>query len=263
MTRNERSNLTRGRESHARLRTLHPPSIATSPCRVALLIRRRMGYSQAGVGAAAGRFHDQLKVTTQLPGRESRRDRLADHRAAGAASSGRFLAVADHLDQLVGRQPDFAAVRSQPRHRRRHAGRAAAINAAAGVLPRTLALSAVYAKVNPADAPSHDLALSRTRSSMRAMKRHRRYDPAQRLSQISGVRAGGRFCWAEGSRRCGAGRSGRRLAAYASRGRICATHCRSQRVGPKGSPRRRAAILHHRRNDQIAAADSIKSRYIA
>ncbi|MBV8700928.1 MAG: efflux RND transporter permease subunit, partial [Bradyrhizobium sp.] len=63
----------------------------------------------------------------------------------------------------------------------------AAINAAAGVLPRTLPYPPTYAKVNPADAPVLTLAMTSETISMRAMSDIADTFLAQRLSQISGV----------------------------------------------------------------------------
>src|ERR1700675_4516553 len=63
----------------------------------------------------------------------------------------------------------------------------AAINAAAGVLPRTLPYPPTYAKVNPADAPVLTLALTSETISLRAMSDLADTILAQRLSQISGV----------------------------------------------------------------------------
>src|SRR6267378_1832643 len=76
----------------------------------------------AGFGAAASRFPDGAGDDT-IAGRQSRRDRVADHSTTGASARANSVAVVDDLDQFVRRQPDFPAVRSQPRHRRRHPGR--------------------------------------------------------------------------------------------------------------------------------------------
>src|SRR5258708_2084214 len=64
----------------------------------------------------------------------------------------------------------------------------AAINAAAGILPRTLPYPPVYAKVNPADAPVMTLALTSDTISLRAMSDLAATVLGQRLSHISGVR---------------------------------------------------------------------------
>ena len=63
----------------------------------------------------------------------------------------------------------------------------AAINAAAGVLPKTLPYPPTYAKVNPADAPVLTLALPSETISLRAMSDLADTLLAQRLAQISGV----------------------------------------------------------------------------
>src|SRR5207237_10745354 len=66
----------------------------------------------------------------------------------------------------------------------------AAINAAAGVLPRTLPYPPTYAKVNPADAAVLTLALTSETVSLRAMSDLADTILAQRLAQISGVGRG-------------------------------------------------------------------------
>ena len=63
----------------------------------------------------------------------------------------------------------------------------AAINAAAGILPKSLPYPPVYAKVNPADAPVMTLALTSDTISLRAMSDLADTILGQRLSQISGV----------------------------------------------------------------------------
>src|SRR5260370_6993887 len=63
----------------------------------------------------------------------------------------------------------------------------AAINAAAGVLPKNLPYPPTYAKVNPADAPVLTLALTSDTTSLRAMSDLPDTILAQPLSQISGV----------------------------------------------------------------------------
>src|SRR5207237_724546 len=71
--------------------------------------------------AAAGRFPDRAGDDATA-GRQPRRGGFPDHRAAGAPARANPVAVLDAVDKLVRRQPDLAAVRSQPRHRRRDAG---------------------------------------------------------------------------------------------------------------------------------------------
>src|SRR5216110_1089794 len=63
----------------------------------------------------------------------------------------------------------------------------AAINAAAGILPKNLPYPPTYAKVNPADAPVMTLALTSDTISLRAMSDIADTILGQRLSQISGV----------------------------------------------------------------------------
>src|SRR6202034_1675469 len=63
----------------------------------------------------------------------------------------------------------------------------AAINTAAGVLPKTLPYPPTYAKVNPADAPIMTLALTSSTISMRQLSDLADSLLAQRLSELTGV----------------------------------------------------------------------------
>ncbi len=124
MTANSRHLSAAMSRSHERLRTVHPPADRDLAARDRAADRRRARLlGAAGVGAAAGRFPDRAGDDATA-GRQPRRDRVADHGAAGASARADPVAVVDAVDQFVRRQPDLAAVRSQPRHRRRHPGRA-------------------------------------------------------------------------------------------------------------------------------------------
>ncbi len=148
----------------------------------------------------------------------------------------------------------------------------AAINAAAGILPKTLPYPPVYAKVNPADAPVMTLALTSDTVSLRAMSDLADTILGQRLSQISGV---GRVAVARRpeTRGAGAGRSGAACRPTASRWRTCAPPSPAPNVsGPKGSldgaqqaythrrqrpdrGRRRLPSHHHRLSQRLAGHD--------
>jgi multidrug efflux pump len=138
----------------------------------------------------------------------------------------------------------------------------AAINAAAGVLPRTLPYPPVYAKVNPADAPVMTLALTSETISLRAMSDIADTILSQRLSQISGV---GKVTILGGLKpavRVQADLA--RLAAYG----IAMEDLRSAIAGanvsgPKGSLDGAQQSYTIAANDQIAAADAYKPIIIA
>jgi len=84
---------------------------------------RALGYWALPVSALPQVDFPTVQVTTQLPGASP--DVIASlitaplERQLGQIPS---LSSID-VDQFVRRQPDFPAVRSQPRHRRRHPGR--------------------------------------------------------------------------------------------------------------------------------------------
>ena len=122
----------------------------------------------------------------------------------------------------------------------------AAINAAAGVLPRTLPYPPTYAKVNPADAPVLTLALTSETISLRAMSDLADTILGQRLSQISGV---GRVAVLGGLKpavRVQADLA--RLAAYGIAMEDLRNAIAGANVsGPKGSLDGDAAGLHHHR----------------
>ncbi len=75
------------------------------------------------LGAAAGRFPDDPGHDAAA-GRQSRHDGAARHRAAGAPARADPLAADDDLVIVLRPLGGDAAVRPQPRHRRRRAGRA-------------------------------------------------------------------------------------------------------------------------------------------
>jgi multidrug efflux pump len=138
----------------------------------------------------------------------------------------------------------------------------AAINAAAGVLPKNLPYPPTYAKVNPADAPVLTLALTSETISLRAMSDLADTILGQRLSQISGV---GRVAVLGGLKpavRVQADLA--RLAAYG----IAMEDLRSAIAGanvsgPKGSLDGAQQAYTIAANDQIAAAEAYKPIIIA
>ena len=98
--------------------------IATSLLGIALLIGGALGYWALPVSALPQVDFPTVQVTTQLPGASP--DVIASLITAPLERQlGQIPALsAMTVDEFVRRQPDFAAVRSQPRHRRRYPGRA-------------------------------------------------------------------------------------------------------------------------------------------
>src|SRR5216110_2424954 len=138
----------------------------------------------------------------------------------------------------------------------------AAINAAAGVLPRNLPYPPTYAKVNPADAPVLTLALTSETISLRAMSDLADTILAQRLSQLSGV---GRVSVLGGLKpavRVQADLA--RLAAYGISMEDLRNAIAGANVsGPKGSLDGAQQAYTIAANDQIAAAEAYKPIIIA
>ena len=138
----------------------------------------------------------------------------------------------------------------------------AAINAAAGILPRNLPYPPTYAKVNPADAPVMTLALTSETISLRAMSDIADTILGQRLSQISGV---GRVAILGGLKpavRVQADLA--RLAAYGISMEDLRNAIAGANVsGPKGSLDGAQQAYTIAANDQIAVAEAYKPIIIA
>jgi multidrug efflux pump len=161
--------------------------IATSLLGVALLIGGALGYWALPVSALPQVDFPTVQVTTQLPGAspdviaslitaplERQLGQIPSLSAMQSTSSFGVSQISLQFD--LNRDIDGATQDVQ-----------AAINAAAGVLPKTLPYPPTYAKVNPADAPVLTLALTSETISLRAMSDLADTLLAQRLAQISGV----------------------------------------------------------------------------
>jgi multidrug efflux pump len=161
--------------------------IATSLLGIALLIGGVLGYFALPVSALPQVDFPTVQVTTQLPGAspdviaslitaplERQLGQIPSLSSMNSTSSFGVSQISLQFD--LNRDIDGATQDVQ-----------AAINAAAGVLPRTLPYPPTYAKVNPADAPVLTLAMTSETISMRAMSDIADTFLAQRLSQISGV----------------------------------------------------------------------------
>jgi multidrug efflux pump len=236
--------------------------IATSLLGVALLIGGLLGYLALPVSALPQVDFPTVQVTTQLPGAspdviaslitaplERQLGQIPSLSSMNSTSSFGVSQISLQFD--LNRDIDGATQDVQ-----------AAINAAAGVLPRTLPYPPTYAKVNPADAPVMTLALRSETISLRVMSDIADTILAQRLSQISGV---GRVTVLGGLKpavRIQADLA--RLAAYGIAMEDLRNAIAGANVsGPKGSLDGAQQSYLIAANDQIAAADAYKPVIIA
>ncbi|MDB5635703.1 MAG: acriflavine resistance protein, partial [Bradyrhizobium sp.] len=161
--------------------------IATSLLGIALLIGGALGYWTLPISALPQVDFPTVQVTTQLPGAspdviaslitaplERQLGQIPSLSSMTSTSSFGVSQISLQFD--LNRDIDGATQDVQ-----------AAINAAAGVLPKTLPYPPTYAKVNPADAPVLTLALTSDTVSLRAMSDLADTILGQRLSQIAGV----------------------------------------------------------------------------
>src|SRR6187397_1261876 len=161
--------------------------IATSLLGVALMIGGALGYWALPVSALPQVDFPTVQVTTQLPGAspdvvaslitaplERQLGQIPSLSTMQSTSSFGVSQISLQFD--LNRDIDGATQDVQ-----------AAINAAAGILPKNLPYPPTYAKVNPADAPVLTLALTSETISLRAMSDIADTILGQRLSQISGV----------------------------------------------------------------------------
>jgi multidrug efflux pump len=236
--------------------------IATSLLGIALLIGGALGYWALPVSALPQVDFPTVQVTTQLPGAspdviaslitaplERQLGQIPSLSSMQSTSSFGVSQISLQFD--LNRDIDGATQDVQ-----------AAINAAAGVLPRTLPYPPTYAKVNPADAPVLTLALTSETISIRAMSDLADTILAQRLSQISGV---GRVSVLGGLKpavRVQADLA--RLAAYGIAMEDLRNAIAGANVsGPKGSLDGAQQSYTITANDQIAAAEAYKPIIIA
>jgi len=236
--------------------------IATSLLGVALLLGGLLGYRALPVAALPQVDFPTVQVTTQLPGASP--DTIASlitaplERQLGQipslttmTSTSSFGVSQVSLQFDLNRDIDGATQDVQ-----------AAINAAAGVLPKNLPYPPTYAKVNPADAPVLTLALTSDTSAIRAMSDIADTLLAQRLAQISGV---GRVSVLGGLKpavRIQADLS--RLAAYSiSMEDLRVAIAGANVSGPKGSLDGAQQAYTIAANDQIAVADAYRPIIVA
>ena len=240
---------------------IHRP-IATSLLGIALLIGGGLGYWALPVSALPQVDFPTVQVTTQLPGAspdvtaslvtaplERQLGQIPSMTSMTSVSSFGVSQISLQFD--LNRDIDGATQDVQ-----------AAINAAAGVLPKNLPYPPTYAKVNPADAPVITLAMTSETISVRAMSDIADTLMAQRLAQISGV---GRVSVLGGLKpavRVQADLS--RLAAYGiAMEDLRAAIAGANVSGPKGSLDGAQQSYTIAANDQIVAADAYKPIIIA
>jgi multidrug efflux pump len=236
--------------------------IATSLLGIALLIGGALGYWALPVSALPQVDFPTVQVTTQLPGAspdviaslitaplERQLGQIPSLSSMQSTSSFGVSQISLQFD--LNRDIDGATQDVQ-----------AAINAAAGVLPKTLPYPPTYAKVNPADAPVLTLALTSETVSLRTMSDLADTLLGQRLSQISGV---GRVSVLGGLKpavRVQADLA--RLAAYGIAMEDLRNAIAGANVsGPKGSLDGAQQAYTIAANDQIAVADAYKPIIIA
>ncbi|MBN8987326.1 MAG: efflux RND transporter permease subunit [Rhizobiales bacterium] len=236
--------------------------IATSLLGIALLIGGALGYWALPVSALPQVDFPTVQVTTQLPGAspdvvaslitaplERQLGQIPSLSTMQSTSSFGVSQISLQFD--LNRDIDGATQDVQ-----------AAINAAAGILPKNLPYPPTYAKVNPADAPVMTLALTSDTISLRAMSDIADTILGQRLSQISGV---GRVAILGGLKpaiRVQADLA--RLAAYGIAMEDLRNAIAGANVsGPKGSLDGAQQSYTIAANDQIAAAEAYKPIIIA
>ncbi|MGN6284749.1 MAG: efflux RND transporter permease subunit [Afipia sp.] len=236
--------------------------IATSLLGIALLIGGALGYWAMPVSALPQVDFPTVQVSTRLPGASP--DVVASlltaplERQLGQIpalstmiSTSSFGVSQISLQFDLNRDIDGATQDVQ-----------AAINAAAGILPKNLPYPPTYAKVNPADAPVMTLALTSETTSLRAMSDIADTLMAQRLAQITGV---GRVSVLGGLKpavRVQADLA--RLAAYGISMEDLRTAIAGANVsGPKGSLDGAQQAYTIAANDQIAAADAYRPIIVA
>jgi multidrug efflux pump len=236
--------------------------IATSLLGIALLIGGILGYWGLPVSALPQVDFPTVQVTTQLPGAspdvaaslitaplERQLGQIPSLSSMTSTSSFGVSQISLQFD--LNRDIDGATQDVQ-----------AAINAAAGILPKNLPYPPTYAKVNPADAPVITLALTSDTISLRAMSDLADTLMAQRLAQITGV---GRVSILGGLKpavRIQADLA--RLAAYGIGMEDLRNAIAGANVsGPKGSLDGTQQSYTISANDQIAVAEAYKPIIIA
>ncbi|ETR75105.1 acriflavine resistance protein B [Afipia sp. P52-10] len=236
--------------------------IATSLLGIALMIAGALGYWALPVSSLPQVDFPTVQVTTRLPGAspdvtaslitaplERQLGQIPALTMMTSTSSYGLSQISLQFD--LNRDIDGATQDVQ-----------AAINAAAGVLPRTLPYPPTYAKVNPADAPVMTLALTSDTVSIRSMSDIADTLIAQRLSQIAGVGRVTILGSLKPAVRVQADLA--RMAAYGiSMEDLRAVIAGANVSGPKGSLDGAQQAYSITANDQITSADAYKPIVVA
>jgi multidrug efflux pump len=236
--------------------------IATSLLGIALMIGGALGYWALPVSSLPQVDFPTVQVTTRLP---------------GASPDVTASLITAPLERQLGQIPALSLMTSTSSYglsqislqfdlNRDIDGATqdvqAAINAAAGILPRTLPYPPTYAKVNPADAPVMTLALTSDTISIRAMSDIADTLIAQRLSQITGVGRVTILGSLKPAVRIQADLA--RMAAYGiSMEDLRAAIAGANVSGPKGSLDGALQAYSIAANDQIASAEAYKPIIVA
>ncbi len=233
--------------------------IATSLLGFAVTLGGALGYWWLPISSLPQVDFPTIQVTTQLPGASPDTTanlvtaplerQLGQIPALATMTSSSSYGISQITLQFVlNRDIDAAAQDVQ-----------SAINAAGSTLPRNLPYPPTYAKVNPADAPIVTLALTSPTIPLRQLSDLADTMMAQRLSFGAGRRARGR----RGRHPAGRAHPGRPFAPLllrAEHGGPAHCHRRRQRFRPQGLARRRAPVLHHRRQRPDLERGRLRSR---
>ena len=220
--------------------------IATSLLGVAVMLGGILGYSLLPVASLPQVDFPTIQVTTQLPGANAEtiaslvtaplERQFGQIPALSTMTSSSSYGISQITLQFdLNRDIDGAAQDLQ-----------SAINAAGSTLPRNLPYPPTYSKVNPADAPVMTLALTSPTIAVRQMSDLADTMIAQRLSEVTGV---GHVSVQGGLKpaiRIQADLSPHGVLRHRA-GRPAHRHRFRQCGGAQRRPRRRPAILHHRR----------------
>ena len=220
--------------------------IATSLLGIALLIGGALGYWALPVSALPQVDFPTVQVTTQLPGAspdviaslitaplERQLGQIPSLSSMTSTSSFGVSQISLQFD--LNRDIDGATQDVQ-----------AAINAAAGILPKNLPYPPTYAKVNPGRRPGPDAGADVGDDFAARDERSRRHHPraTPQPDFRRRTRRGARRAQAGGA---GPGRSGAARGLWHRDGGFAQRDRGRQRLRTEGIARRRAAGLHHRR----------------
>ena len=161
--------------------------VATSLLMIAIALLGAGGMAaSAGGAAAAGRLPDHQRFGV-APRRKPGDHGVGRGPAARAAIRSDRRRHADDLDQHARVDLDHAAIRIEPQHRCRGAGRTGGDHGGGRQLPTDLPSPPTYRKVNPADSPILVMGVHSDSLPLTAVDDYADTILAQQISQISGV----------------------------------------------------------------------------